>query len=183
MSCGLDICYCQSNSIIYNILYCFNTSHVTLYQNSENSLMPAVVVSIHLMLLFIVGVKITGITGYSFQYISCYSLSFFLYSGWLCILSFQYISCYSLSEYYIISKELITVSIHLMLLFISCTHDMMEFNILFQYISCYSLSGMRDELLEDIVVSIHLMLLFISESNGKLCIRSFVSIHLMLLFI
>ena len=35
MSCGLDICYCQSNSIIYNILYCFNTSHVTLYLKRE----------------------------------------------------------------------------------------------------------------------------------------------------
>ena len=37
MSCGLDICYCQSNSIIYNILYCFNTSHITLYRKQSKS--------------------------------------------------------------------------------------------------------------------------------------------------
>ena len=53
MSCGLDICYCQSNSIIYNILYCFNTSHVTLYLLMSYSLFHSYSVSIHLMLLFI----------------------------------------------------------------------------------------------------------------------------------
>ena len=75
MSCGLDICYCQSNSIIYNILYCFNTSHVTLYLLQQ-----------HCLAILIAGFNTSHVTLYRdyeslqriaerFQYISCYSLS------------------------------------------------------------------------------------------------------------
>ena len=97
MSCGLDICYCQSNSIIYNILYCFNTSHVTLYP--------------------VMACKAT--TKLSFQYISCYSLSGWLQEEIEKRKEFQYISCYSLSQPQAESfLPVLHVSIHLMLLFI-----------------------------------------------------------------
>ena len=75
MSCGLDICYCQSNSIIYNILYCFNTSHVTLYRKYSCQNSRRRWVSIHLMLLFIFFCILFLLSPSWFQYISCYSLS------------------------------------------------------------------------------------------------------------
>ena len=97
MSCGLDICYCQSNSIIYNILYCFNTSHITLYHGDH--------------------------------------------TGTFVMHVFQYISCYSLSDYLFGIHCRIQVSIHLMLLFIDAMPEPLPFAEEFQYISCYSLSG------------------------------------------
>ena len=75
MSCGLDICYCQSNSIIYNILYCFNISHVTLYRKYSCQNSRRRWVSIHLMLLFIFFCILFLLSPSWFQYISCYSLS------------------------------------------------------------------------------------------------------------
>ena len=120
MSCGLDICYCQSNSIIYNILYCFNTSHVTLYQKNHEKKKWKNGVSIHLMLLFIIRTEeiqrlftivsihlillfilcvLRHIAHFCwFQYISCYSLSLQCTGVGSHIISFQYISCYSLSK-------------------------------------------------------------------------------------
>ena len=77
----------------------------------------------------------------TFQYISCYSLSYHKRIGRYVVTGFQYISCYSLS---MTSKHY------------------KYFQPKFQYISCYSLSrkypwGNQRE----IGVSIHLMLLFI----------------------
>ena len=97
----------------------FNTSHVTLY---------------HLCLR-------TAMVIITFQYISCYSLSWSVRRRQYHLCPFQYISCYSLS---MTSKHY------------------KYFQPKFQYISCYSLSrkypwGNQRE----IGVSIHLMLLFI----------------------
>ena len=118
MSCGLDICYCQSNSIIYNILYCFNISHVTLYRKYSCQNSRRRWVSIHLMLLFIFFCILFLLSPSWFQYISCYSLSVqgAAEMPWLISfntshvtlylqqmvadadeVTFQYISCYSLS--------------------------------------------------------------------------------------
>ena len=120
MSCGLDICYCQSNSIIYNILYCFNISHVTLYRKYSCQNSRRRWVSIHLMLLFIFFCILFLLSPSWFQYISCYSLSPLVRSWEMQPRSFQYISCYSLSM-----ERL----------------PEMETKIVFQYISCYSLSS------------------------------------------
>ena len=119
-------------------------------------------VSIHLMLLFI-GKGCSNFSClYTFQYISCYSLSrtqyatlasicrfntshvtLYLYATPLgiVIVAFQYISCYSLS----INAKFISshkpVSIHLMLLFIVAADRFPVLVAAFQYISCYSLSS------------------------------------------
>ena len=53
----------------------FNTSHVTLYLVMLRSPHELTKVSIHLMLLFIEIVKLSGLGEDAFQYISCYSLS------------------------------------------------------------------------------------------------------------
>ena len=121
-------------------LHCFNTSHVTLYQEfDEDDIICAL-----------------------FQYISCYSLS----PAWLYFVKFEgsfntsHVTLYLAAPLATIKYCL--VSIHLMLLFILYGYGRMEATTEFQYISCYSLSrkgmgygtsGMR--------VSIHLMLLFI----------------------
>ena len=141
MSCGLDICYCQSNSIIYNILYCFNTSHVTLYRKYSCQNSRRRWVSIHLMLLFI---SIRLVSSISAQSVSIHLMLLFI----------------SLCRQILLPDS--PVSIHLMLLFIedelSKIADNGRFNtshvtlyqILswlekrrrwFQYISCYSLSS------------------------------------------
>ena len=102
-----------------------------------------------------------------FQYISCYSLSAELLATKKAKEVFQYISCYSLSESYNLETyQSVSVSIHLMLLFISIRsvrvrcHNGVSIHLMllfifagttnndrfltFQYISCYSLSmGMR----------------------------------------
>ena len=122
MSCGLNICYCQSNSIIYNIyniLYCFNTSHVTLYRSetswhcmwmicfntSHVTLYQICTISLRLLQLRF---NTSHVTLYpdpptrvthnkKFQYISCYSLSSRYNYPSIHQCGFQYISCYSLS--------------------------------------------------------------------------------------
>ena len=75
-------------------------------------------VSIHLMLLFIRIILFGFWQSLTFQYISCYSLSRNRYPGTCYCCGFQYISCYSLSNHSFCTVCLITVSIHLMLLFI-----------------------------------------------------------------
>ena len=99
---------------------------------------------------------------------------------------FQYISCYSLSSTITLSSVLqirfntshvtlyrqdgrikawrISVSIHLMLLFIRTSYLLPHASCLFQYISCYSLSFLRSHWTHGRRVSIHLMLLFINLS-------------------
>ena len=119
---------------------CFNTSHVTLYPFPQNTGQLLLRVSIHLMLLFIFCFFSTSDAAVPFQYISCYSLSLRHYTPVLSqskfqyiscyslsniikllnslIITFQYISCYSLSGTKIAGIECVSVSIHLMLLFI-----------------------------------------------------------------
>ena len=77
------------------------------------------IVSIHLMLLFISNQCSESIRASTFQYISCYSLSWEEPTTMTIKEMFQYISCYSLSYKDMIDKLL---------------------PILFQYIPCYSLS-------------------------------------------
>ena len=119
MSCGLDICYCQSNSIIYNILYCFNTSHVTLYRKYSCQNSRRRWVSIHLMLLFI---SIRLVSSISAQSVSIHLMLLFI----------------SLCRQILLPDS--PVSIHLMLLFIEKQRIAGESKGKFQYISCYSLS-------------------------------------------
>ena len=162
MSCGLDICYCQSNSIIYNILYCFNTSHVTLYRKYSCQNSRRRWVSIHLMLLFIFFCILFLLSPSWFQYISCYSLSMRF------IMDLLRRKCFNTSHvtlYPTVKRSLTSsmkrfntshvtlylapvsiliwspaVSIHLMLLFIGKFNFEVSFIQEFQYISCYSLS-------------------------------------------
>ena len=119
----------------------FNTSHVTLYRQLAAQLHKFLLVSIHLMLLFILCKNRVCIRHQTFQYISCYSLSNAGENNYTKYWRFQYISCYSLSEY----AELIG-----------------RLKALFQYISCYSLSVQKLSIHVICDVSIHLMLLFIS---------------------
>ena len=118
---------------------CFNTSHVTLYQDYPAADRSENIVSIHLMLLFITAEGVKVDLSNVFQYISCYSLSLrqiqlqtlisrfntshvtlYLFTGCLesPVVSFQYISCYSLSHSPLFFFFPLKVSIHLMLLFI-----------------------------------------------------------------
>ena len=182
MSCGLDICYCQSNSIIYNILYCFNISHVTLYRKYSCQNSRRRWVSIHLMLLFIFFCILFLLSPSWFQYISCYSLSVqgAAEMPWLISfntshvtlylqqmvadadeVTFQHISCYSLSDQYTVKPFSNTVSIHLMLLFISQRMNRiiryLSFNT--SHVTLYHWRGFKR--LYRWEVSIHLMLLFI----------------------
>ena len=55
---------------------CFNTSHVTLYQDYPAADRSENIVSIHLMLLFITADGEVLEDLQQFQYISCYSLSY-----------------------------------------------------------------------------------------------------------
>ena len=75
----------------------FNTSHVTVYHPDVHRILRINIISIHLMLLFIWMISFASCTGIRFQYISCYCLSF-------CIKNH---TCTT------------TISIHLMLLFIT----------------------------------------------------------------
>ena len=78
----------------------------------------------------------------------------------------------------------VSISIHLMLLFIASIIGVCFTAIRFQYISCYCLSVfpvLFHQFYQDI--SIHLMLLFIYRRKGKRTYNMQISIHLMLLFI
>ncbi len=96
----------------------FNTSHVTLYRNVQNSADSGEIVSIHHMLLFIKYYTRLEYHRFVFQYITCYSLSANIYRGVPEWLEFQYITCYSLSDCGRIASVYHLVSIHHMLLFI-----------------------------------------------------------------
>ena len=113
-------CYSLSSSAscFSFLLPGFNTSHVTLYRCKGPRKCPGSLVSIHLMLLFIIGGNNIDLLISSFQYISCYSLSILVSAHMGARTGFQYISCYSLSKYCIQKLLQTEVSIHLMLLFI-----------------------------------------------------------------
>ena len=136
-------CYSLSSSAscFSFLLPGFNTSHVTLYRCKGPRKCPGSLVSIHLMLLFIEKKLSDMEQKIAFQYISCYSLSFWQNQN---------------------SMQLGEVSIHLMLLFIT-GEDLRDYiGGKFQYISCYSLSYLWQNRAALDHVSIHLMLLFIS---------------------
>ena len=182
MSCGLDICYCQSNFIIYNILYCFNTSHVTLYPVPEMIYLPRDSFNTSYVTLYLQNK--THLEHQSFSF------------------NTSHITLYRRN--WKRRKKVTAVSIHLMLLFIrnvrwnsrkwfgfNTSHVTLyqykacklhirpeRFNtshvtlylegeiieekpLTFQYISCYSLSISCPICFFRTVVSIHLMLLFI----------------------
>ena len=113
-------CYCLSGLSLglFNDQADFNTSHVTVYLLQQRR-----------SVLFAFNFNTSHVTVYltprtptimvpTFQYISCYCLSSLVIIWFLVPPSFQYISCYCLS----ISKSFyncfLTISIHLMLLFI-----------------------------------------------------------------
>ena len=209
------------------ILNSFNTSHVTLYlfvrapcrstgrmfqyiscyslSKTSNLCIDILLVSIHLMLLFILFIECKKIYR---RKVSIHLMLLFIKTKsnmWEIIIKFQYISCYSLSQ-----------------LFSSQSYPARRFNTshvtlyqweqmkikksdVFQYISCYSLSNKAYYIKRTLIkVSIHLMLLFILLTSWRSSHRSsfntshvtlypsasssqatstWVSIHLMLLFI
>ena len=124
-------------------------------------LLEGILVSIHLMLLFISGgLKwVFLVMGFNTSHVT-------LYQGRSRKrgkeIPFQYISCYSLSRPCGVVVSKYGVSIHLMLLFIK---------------SAQTTSFLADR------VSIHLMLLFIPAGGKNYRFLLYVSIHLMLLFI
>ena len=75
----------------------FNTSHVTVYPLHQSGNPCRLLISIHLMLLFIGDMETVKQTSHTFQYISCYCLSDFCCAVPYDIILFQYISCYCLS--------------------------------------------------------------------------------------
>ena len=135
-------CYSLSSSAscFSFLLPGFNTSHVTLYRCKGPRKCPGSLVSIHLMLLFIEKKLSDMEQKIAFQYISCYSLSFWQNQN---------------------SMQLGEVSIHLMLLFISQRMNRiiryLSFNT--SHVTLYHWRGFKR--LYRWEVSIHLMLLFI----------------------
>ena len=99
----------------------------------------------------------------SFQYITCYSLSFTEDDLFCVVIKFQYITCYSLSQCLQDTLVLNVVSIHHMLLFIYSPFRRTVLYRKFQYITCYSLSYRIHPYLRHLHVSIHHMLLFIAR--------------------
>ena len=135
-------CYCLSTSadtvaitIGFQYISCYCLSIINCNCDAK-----FILISIHLMLLFIefsraqknlipefqyiscyclsvIG-NAAGFNVYIFQYISCYCLSRPLHLIPLPFRGFQYISCYCLSKSLFVITYLLSISIHLMLLFI-----------------------------------------------------------------
>ena len=114
----------------------FNTSHVTVYRSRELNTPLFLLISIHLMLLFIAFFRLDQVTCLNFNIVISHrnlTLPFL----------FQYISCYCLSSLSLCAWSPFCISIHLMLLFIKFSYHGMTFYKVFQYISCYCLSYNR----------------------------------------
>ena len=169
----------------------FNTSHVTVYQGLSVINKQCLLISIHLMLLFIKEGLCISCRRKTFQYISCYCLSAADYAAPFYKEIFQYISCYCLSR-----GQLLTEPIKTIFQYISCyclsftsylwsshrsnfntSHvtvyqiqpPIQELTLPFQYISCYCLSIPASVVLETFCISIHLMLLFIGYKEEDGC--------------
>ena len=118
----------------------FNTSHVTLYQQSTWTRMIIYHVSIHLMLLFIYVPNASQSDRITFQYISCYSLSGFRRSdsSFLPCFNTSHVTLYRLRKisgrYAARSFNTSHVTLYHM------TKRQKDLRNQFQYISCYSLS-------------------------------------------
>ena len=167
----------------------FKTSHVIVYQRSNQQCSKKLDISKHLMLLFINPAIAFSDHPLAFQNISCYCLSDMRFVRKIREWGFQNISCYCLSCLYMrtpiismkISKhlmllfidehsvrdpDLIVISKHLMLLFIVENSGWTDWTKAFQNISCYCLSFSRIFLLPLCCISKHLMLLFIGVDYG-----------------
>ena len=168
----------------HHLHYNSNTSHVIVYRRRSIVIIIIVIIQIHLMLLFIMPVRLPDSPqAYSnTSHVIVYRGSLNLAGGSRC--RFKYISCYCLSGTIAITGATTPIQIHLMLLFIgelllflthksafkyiSCyclsynhqTECMLLF--LFKYISCYCLSVCSiQRTTHDTIIQIHLMLLFI----------------------
>ena len=145
----------------------FNTSHVTLYPLPGSITAAIILVSIHLMLLFI-GKSLERPVFHTV--VSIHLMLLFIQkvaegSGEKC--KFQYISCYSLSgfvQYPIFNCNSFNTS-HVTLYLVQ--PDFYLLVDVFQYISCYSLSRWIVIYALFLHVSIHLMLLFIRNAEGN----------------
>ena len=142
-----------------------------------------VLISIHLMLLFIAKTKENRNVVIRFQYISCYCLSLFFAPFMYLLHSFQYISCYCLS---------LSVSI---LAFVCGNFNTSHVtvyragvkgisnNSIFQYISCYCLSYTDEEEIKTKHWFQYISCYCLSKGVILVFGSKMISIHLMLLFI
>ena len=142
-------CYCLSTSadtvaitIGFQYISCYCLSIINCNCDAK-----FILISIHLMLLFIEFSRAQKNLIPEFQYISCYCLSVIGNAAGFNVYIFQYISCYCLSR-----------PLHLIPLPFRG----------FQYISCYCLSSRWCSAVSCSRISIHLMLLFIFIVNRLL---------------
>ena len=118
----------------------FKTSHVIVYQRSNQQCSKKLDISKHLMLLFIYVAPKGAAHSSSFQNISCYCLSEETSVGKITTHTFQNISCYCLSFQSALLPGKYGISKHLMLLFIGVASPVRRISSVFQNISCYCLS-------------------------------------------
>ena len=161
-----------------------NTSHVILYQKYFRTEHILRRIQIHLMLFFIKTSLMYHLCGMQFKYISCYSLSSFIFLPAPSYSAFKYISCYSLSRQKEGNHGRGDIQIHLMLFFIPLYRQasavqghiqihLMLFFILFHFFLIPSYTP----------IQIHLMLFFIDILQAIYKRRNLIQIHLMLFFI
>ena len=162
----------------------FNTSHVTLYHLCLRTAM--VIITFQYISCYSLSWSVRRRQYHlcPFQYISCYSLSYHKRIGRYVVTGFQYISCYSLSNLLIMKRYCKN-----MFQYISCyslskiSRPWSAVQIPFQYISCYSLSN-YDKLSDawDYCFNTsHVTLYLFVWCTAPYFLT--VSIHLMLLFI
>ena len=165
MSCGLDICYCQSNSIIYNILYCFNTSHITLYRKQSKSVRRQVTCfnTSHVTLYLSMSIKFPHCKHcFNTSHVTLYHL----------LKKFQILLVKGFNTSHVTLYHS-PGSGSTMLLGFNTSHvtlyrqsiSLLHLYLKFQYISCYSLSIIETLWNVKKFVSIHLMLLFIGGNE------------------
>ena len=146
--CGnLDIfqyisCYCLSKQYKAQCRNStdFNTSHVTVYHWHKRKLCRVCCISIHLMLLFIQILSVCAFVSPSFQYISCYCLSYnhnilpalliYFNTSHVTVYRFPCVVSSILSRYFNTSHVTVYLG----------RKQPSEHFLLFQYISCYCLS-------------------------------------------
>ena len=178
-------CYSLSRSLLQrSCLYWFQ--YISCYSLSlrSGSARQQVLVSIHLMLLFIRFREGDKITFTLFQYISCYSLS----EPCDCVIwkktKFQYISCYSLSS---LHPETLPSVPRFNTSHVTLYHPAPPVTVppnMFQYISCYSLSETTTRDIKALYEFQYISCYSLSRSACGNPGRPYdVSIHLMLLFI
>ena len=113
-------CYCLSEQNLHRRFrkWNFNTSHVTVYLYSRGKEQSGILISIHLMLLFISQILHNTGCPVKFQYISCYCLSVSDESELSDVSHFNtsHVTVYHCVRRFCKSRK--QISIHLMLLFI-----------------------------------------------------------------